>query len=343
MRKERSKSSGPLIVLAGDVGGTKTHLALCRLGRTRIELIRQKRSSSRSHRSLEAIGRLFLSQCKSYTIDAACIGVAGPVVDGRAQATNLPWKLDSRKLSSEWGIRHTVLLNDLEATAYGVGTLSRKSLKKINAGKAKRHGTIVVIAAGTGLGEGAMVWAGDRYRAVPSEGGHADFAPRNDLEIELLRYLQKRFGRVSYERILSGPGKLAVYQFLKERGYGVEPPWLARRMADGDASATVSMMALNRRSPLCVKALELFVSIYGAEAGNMALKFLPRGGVYVGGGIAPTILPKLTDGTFMKAFKQKGRFSRLLSQIPVNVILEHRTALFGAAHYARYLLENPKS
>lgn len=340
MRKKSLNSSNNRIILAGDAGGTKTNLALCRISRSRLEILYEKRISSKSHRSLEAIGKAFLSKYKKQHIDAACIGVAGPIVDGCAKATNLPWKLDARKLSHAWGIRRLELLNDLEATAYGIEMLPRKSLKRINAGRFQRHGNIVVIAAGTGLGEAAMIWDGTRYRAVATEGGHADFAPCNQLQIDLLLFLQKRFGHVSYERILSGPGKLAIYQFLKEQGYGTEPPWLARRLADGDASATVSAMALNRRSPLCVKALAMFASIYGAEAGNLALKYLARGGAYIGGGIAPTILPKLTDGVFMKAFKSKGRFTRLLSQVPVHIILEDRTALFGAARYAGLLLDS---
>ena len=195
------------------------------------------------------------------------------------------------------------------------------------------QGAIAVIAAGTGLGEAALMWNGRRYQAVASEGGHADFAPRNELEIELLRYLAKQFGHVSYERILSGPGKVSLYQFLRERRHGEEPPWLTALLAGGDPSPVISEMALNGRSELCAQALRLFVSIYGAEAGNLALKYLARGGVYVGGGIAPTILPLLQDGAFTRAFADKGRLSALLSDIPIRVILEERTALFGAAYY----------
>lgn len=318
------------MILAGDVGGTKTTLALFAKQGDRL-VPRERRSvPSRRSRSLEAILREFLRDHPA-KLRGVCLGVAGPVLEGRCQAVNLPWPVDARVLRRALGVKTVTLINDLEATAYGIQALPRTAFAVLNAGKAQPRGPIAVLAAGTGLGEAALVWNGTRYQAVASEGGHADFAPRNALEIELLRFLMKRFGHVSYERLLSGPGKTAVYQFLKETGRGREPAWLAERLAEGDPSPVISEMALTDRSALCVKALKLFASIYGAEAGNLALKHLARGGVYLGGGIAPTILPFLSDGTFMQAFAAKGRLSGLLSRIPVRVILDDRAALYGAA------------
>ena len=321
------------MILAGDVGGTKTHVGCLTADGGKLSLVAQESFPSGDYPGLEVIVERFLAAhpCR---VSSVCFGVAGPVEQGRCHTTNIPWVVDAQSLRRALGCKAAWLINDLEAMAYGLLTLPRSAFVTLNAGQARSHGTIAVIAAGTGLGEAALVWDGERYRAVASEGGHADFAPRNELQIELLRHLMKRFGRVSYERILSGPGKVSIYRFLKEAGYGKEPAWLATRLAQGDPSPVISEMALNGRSALCAKALALFVSVYGAEAGNLALKYLPHGGVYVGGGIAPTILPFLQDGTFLQAFSQKGRMSPLLSAMPVRVILEPRTPLFGAAHYA---------
>ena len=299
-------------------------------------MIAHRTLRSRDYPHLEAIVKEFLAD-QRVGPGRACFGVAGPIVDGHCAATNLPWRIDEHTVKRTVGLRSVTLLNDLEAMAYGIHTLPETAFALLNRGQAQRAGTIAVIAAGTGLGEAALVWGGRHYRAVASEGGHADFAPRNALEVELLRYLSKRFDHVSYERILSGPGKVNLYRFLKDTGRGREPAWLAARLAVKDPSPVISEMALNGRSRLCTSALDLFVSIYGAEAGNLALKFLARGGVYVGGGIAPTILPKLRDGTFLRAFTDKGRLAPLLSRLPVRVILEEKTALYGAASYAAHL------
>ena len=334
------------VILAGDIGGTKTHIGCFTAERGTLSLTAERSFPSGSFPGLEAIIERFLAGHPD-RVTSACFGVAGPVERGRCQATNIPWVVDAQSLQRALGCDAVWLINDLEAMAYGILTLPTSAFATLNTGQAQPHGTMAVIAAGTGLGEAALVWDGQHYHAVASEGGHTDFAPRNELEIELLRYLLKRFGRVSYERILSGPGKVSVYQFLKDTGHGEEPAWLTKRFAQGDPSPIISEMALNGRSGLCAKALELFVSIYGAEAGNLALKCLSRGGVYVGGGIAPTVLPLLQDGTFMQAFSDKGRMSSLLSRMPVRVILEPRAPLFGAAHYATMLFKpnqhGPKS
>ncbi len=325
------------MLLVGDIGGTKTHIALFAARGRRLVPTARRRFISRDYRGLAPILTEFLNEHR-VTIRAACFGVAGPVTDGRCEGANLPWVVDARVLRRLLKLKAVALINDLEATAYGIETLPASAFATLQTGRPQPRGTIAVIAAGTGLGEGALVWDGARYRAIPTEGGHADFAPRTEQEIRLLRHLAKKFGHVSYERVLSGPGKLELYRFLRDAGGAREPAWLAAALRKGDASAVVSEMALTRRSTVCVKALDLFVSLYGAEAGNLALKFLARGGVYVGGGIAPHILPKLKDGTFLRAFRDKGRLSPVVSRIPVRVMLDERAALYGAARYGSLLL-----
>jgi glucokinase len=230
------------------------------------------------------------------------------------------------------------LLNDLEAAAYGVFTLENDEFYTLNEGLMHDTGNKALIAAGTGLGQAILYDDGRHFRALPSEGGHADFAPRNELEIEFLRYLLARFGHVSYERVLSGPGLFNIYRFLKESRGMAEPPWLAERFAAGDdPAATISTAALAKQAEICCTALDSFVSIYGAEAGNMALRFKSVRGLYVGGGIAPKILQKLKDGTFMRSFLDKGRYTELLAAMPVQVVLNPKAGLRGAAYYAAFL------
>ena len=322
------------MILAGDVGGTNTRLALFSpAGRpgTPAELAIYP---SRRYRHLENIVRAFLAG-KPRRISAACFGVAGPVKAGVCQASNLAWRVDSRRLAGELGLERVGLVNDLEANAYGIETLGPEDFASLNAGEAEPGGNAALISAGTGLGEAGLHWEGDHYRPIASEGGHCDFAPRDELEMELLRRLRARFARVSYERVVSGPGLCNIYQFLRESGRGAEPGWLAERLKGGDPSAEISRTALERKSELCAKALDLFVAVYGSEAGNLALKFKATGGLYVGGGIAPKILPRLKSGGFMSAFAAKGRLSALLKAIPVRVILNDQAALRGAALLAQ--------
>lgn len=329
------------MILAGDVGGTKTNLACFALEGDKLIPVVQRSAPSADYPGLEAILHEFMRD-HDLSFTGACFGVAGPVVDGRLQATNLPWVVDVGSLQRTLKLEAVGLINDLEATAYGVETLPEEAFAVLHPGQSTPQGNRAVIAAGTGLGEAMLLWEGQRFRAVASEGGHADFAPRNPLEIELFRFLLGRFGRVSYERVLSGPGLVNIYRFLKETGQGEEPTWLTEQLAGGDAAAVISESALASRSDLCVKSLDLFVSIYGAEAGNLALKVMASGGVYVGGGIAPKVLQKLKNGTFINAFTDKGRLSPFLSQIPVRVILEERAALYGAAHYGLSLAAGSK-
>jgi len=325
------------VLLAGDVGGTKTALALFDRRDGALVLERETELSSREFPSLEDAVARFLASPRRLRIDAACFGVAGPVVDGRSVTTNLPWQIDEATLRARIPARRVRLLNDLEATGYGVLTLPPTALAPLQPG-ARRRGTVALIAAGTGLGEALLIWDGQRHLVVASEGGHADFAPRTDLEVELLRFLRKEFGRVSCERVLSGPGLFNIYRFLRDTGDVPEPSWLGDRIARGDPSAVVSEVGLAGAHPLCVQALDLFSAVYGAEAGNLALKALAVGGVYLGGGIAPKLSAKLADGAFVAAFCDKGRFAELMASIPVWLVLEPRAALLGAAHVARTLL-----
>ena len=320
------------MILAGDVGGTKVHLALYDFINGKLEYSRDERFPAKDYSGLEEIVKEFLG---AFTVTAACFGVPGPVRDGRLRLTNLPWTLDSRELSVSLGINHVFLINDLEANGYGVAELAADQIYTLSEGDASQIGNRALIAAGTGLGEGLLIWNGHSHTPYPSEGGHTDFAPRNEDEIDLLRFLKQKYsGRISQERIVSGPGLTNIYDFLREvRGID-EPVWLAERLAAEDPNAVITELALAAKSEICEKAMDMFVSAYGAEAGNLALKILSVGGLYVGGGIAPRILEKLKDGTFMKAFADKGRLSQLLVNMPVRVILESRTALMGAAAYA---------
>jgi glucokinase len=265
----------------------------------------------------------------------ACFGVAGPVKDGRSRITNLPWIIDARALAENLGVPTVELINDIEANAYGIGVLGPNDFAVLNKGNRAAEGNAAIIAAGTGLGEAGMYWDGRHHHPFACEGGHTDFGPRNETEVNLLRFLQKRFERVSYERIVSGPGLYIIYQFLRESGKEEEPMWLKEEIRPGDPAAAISAAALSQKSELCIRALDLFVSLYGAEAGNLALKAMASGGLFVGGGIGPKILKKLKDGTFIEAFLAKGRMRPLLEAMPVRVVLNEQTALLGAAHCAR--------
>jgi glucokinase len=323
-------------LLAGDVGGTKTVLALVDPGAGAFVVERQATLRSRDFPTFEAAVASFLSDGPPVRIEAACFGVAGPVVNGRATTTNLPWQLDEERLAAAIPAGRVRLLNDLVAMGEGMLALPAASFQTIHAGVA-RHGTMALIAAGTGLGEAALHWDGTRHVVLNSEGGHADFAPRTDLEVELLRFLRKDFGRVSYERVLSGPGLFNIYRFLRANGGAPEPRWLRNRIESGDPSAVVSEVGLAGEHPLCIQALEVFTSIYAAEAGNLALRVLAVGGVVIGGGIGPKIRAKLADDTFRRAFCDKGRLSTLTCSIPVRLALEPNAPLFGAARVAASL------
>ena len=321
------------MILAGDVGGTKVDLALYEFINGKLQYTRDKVFKAKNYPGLAVIVKEFLGNDQ---VTAACFGVPGPVRDGRLRLTNLPWTLDSRELSSGLGIEHVFLINDLEANGYGIAELTPEQIYTLSEGDSSQTGNRALIAAGTGLGQSLLIWNGHIHVPFPSEGGHADYAPRNEDEIDLLRFLKEKYnGRVSFERVVAGMGLTSIYQFLRDVRGMEEPAWLAEKIAQvSDPNSVITENALSAKSEICEKALDMFVSAYGAEAGNLALKVLSVGGLYVGGGIAPRIIEKLKDGTFIKAFTDKGRLSQLLINMPVRVILESRAALMGAAAYA---------
>ena len=324
------------MIIAGDIGGTKTNVALFEAEGPRVgrPVVQQSFPSGR-YDSLEDILGEFVAANAPARITRGCFGVAGPVVRGRAEGTNLAWTMSEEAIAASLGVRRVRLINDLEATAYGIGELSPEQLHTLNAGDGERDGHRGLIAAGTGLGMAAIFFDGAHYHPMPSEGGHIDFAPRDEREFEMLVYLKEKLGgRVSYERVLSGMGLYNIYSFLRDRGHFEEPAWLAEEIRAGDDAAAISRAALAGKSELADTALRMFVEIYGSMAGNLALMLKSTGGLYVGGGIAPKIMERLTDGTFMRHYGDKGRMSSLAMSIPVRVILDDKTALYGAARYA---------
>lgn len=353
------------MILAGDIGGTKTNLALYEWTAERTEPVRLESFHSRDYTSLEEILTEFLNPLtpaaatlesessgsegnpkgspaqEPIVLAAACFGIAGPVIDNHSQTTNLPWIVDGPTIAKQFVIPRVQLLNDLEATAYGILWLRPDELEVLNPGKPpKKRQALALIAAGTGLGEAILFWDGKSYRPMPSEGGHSDFAPNNDQEIELLRYLRAQYLHVSYERVLSGPGLHAIYEYLRDTKKN-EPTWLAEKVKAGNPAAEIAEAGLTGQAEIARQALDLFASIYGAEAGNLALKALSLDGVYIGGGIAPKLIKKLQDGTFMKAFTNKGRYKQLMTNMPVKVVMNQHAALLGAASVAGALSHAP--
>jgi len=321
--------------LAGDVGGTKTHLGLFSKNSGGRHPAVEAEFTSTEYPDIESIVNIFLSNVDT-SIDTAIFGVAGPVECGRARITNLPWIMDEDKISRTLNIPSVRLINDLEAIAYAVPFLGSPDLRVLNEGRIVIGGPIAVIAPGTGLGEAFLLWDGSEYRAHASEGGHADFAPRNVLEEELLQHLRKHYGHVSYERVCSGQGIYQIYRFLRDRNPDREPSWLKEIMMDErDPTPAIVNTAMDpiRSCDLCVEAINLFVSILGAEAGNTALKFLATGGVYIAGGISRRIVPFLENGRFLESFRHKGRMTDLVSRMPVYVIVYQKVALLGVACY----------
>src|ERR1017187_4025153 len=323
------------MILAGDVGGTKVHLALYNFAGGKLSQVRDDKVPSHEFASLEAVVESFLKPGEREQIAAACFGCPGPVRDGRLKLTNLAWTLDQRDLARSLAIEHIFLINDLEANGYGIPELAPESIVTLHEGDTSAVGHRGLIAAGTGLGEALLIWDGKTHRPIPSEGGHCDFAARTDREIALLEYLRRTLnGRVSWERVVSGIGIQNVYAYLRDVEKMEEPAFLRERMAAEDPNAVIGQCAEDGSSSLCSETMQVFASAYGAETGNIALKVLALGGMYLGGGIAPKILKTLDGGGFIQAFLDKGRLSPVLDSIPVRVILDDTCALLGAAAYA---------
>ncbi|HEY1658767.1 MAG TPA: glucokinase [Candidatus Sulfotelmatobacter sp.] len=319
------------MILAGDIGGTNARLAYFQAQNGDLRLLSESIFPSREFRDFGEIVCKFLKDSPTRP-QVACFGIAGPVRDGRVATSNLPWTIEQARLAQQIHLPATLLINDLEANAWGIGGLSSKDFTALHE-VPHAIGNQAVIAPGTGLGEAGLFWNGKRHEIFACEGGHADFAPQGELQIALLRFLAGRYGHVSYERVLSGPGLVNVYEFLQQQG-GHEPGNFGSDLAREDAAAAISRAALEGTNPLAEKALDLWISVYGAEAGNLALKTMATGGIFLGGGISPKILPKLTGPTFMDSFLQKGRLRPLLENIPVQVVTNDKAGLLGAARCA---------
>jgi glucokinase len=329
------------MILAGDVGGTKVHLALYCFVEGVLKEVRDEKFPAHAFGSLDEIVNKFLGAegdrpaTNPAEVLAACFGCPGPVREGRLKLTNLPWTLDVRDLSQALSVQHVFLINDLEANGYGIPELTEDKIYTLHRGDPDAEGHRGLIAAGTGLGEALLIWDGKQHRPIASEGGHCDYAPRTTREIKLLEYLHGQLkGRVSFERVVSGIGIKNVYAYLRDVEKLAEPQWLKARLATEDPNAVISECAEDGSSSICFETMKVFTAAYGAEAGNVALKVLATGGIYVGGGIAPKILKTLENGAFVQAFLDKGRLSPLVSSIPVRVILDDTCALMGAAAFA---------
>ena len=321
------------MILAGDIGGTNSRLAYFIVDGGNLQQVATEQFPSNQFASLREVVEKF-TQMHRCQIERAAFGVAGPVEDGVSRPPNLDWIVDSRKLAEELGLQRVGLINDLVANAHGILALNPDEFVTINEGQRDSSGNAALISAGTGLGEAGLHWEGDHYHPFASEGGHADFAPRNPVEMKMLSHAFQSHEHVSYEHFLSGPGLLNIYDFLSLSRTGPEPQWLQDEFEQADRAAVISKVGLENRDDVCARSLDMFISIYAAEAGNLALKVLATGGVYIGGGIAPKIIEKFKQPAFMDAFCAKGRMSSLMKSIPIKVIDNDRTALLGAAQVA---------
>jgi len=326
------------MILAGDVGGTKTSLALYSRAGNALRRRVARTFRSYDYPSLEAILEAFLAG--RGRIFLACIGVAGPVSGGRSRLTNLPWSVDAGAIRRACGARAACLINDLQALAFAVPFLPQNRFATIRKGEPEPDGVVAVAAAGTGFGQAALVRSGGAFLPLASEGGHVDYAPRDEREASLMLHLRKKYGRVSAERVVSGPGLFAVYRFLREAEGRGETPAVEERLAAEDPPRVIVSSALAGRSATCGEALRFFCRIFGAAAGNLALQYNASGGVVLGGGLSPAILPALSKGEFLEAFLDKGRFRGFLEKVPVKVILDESAALLGAARFAIASLRN---
>jgi len=331
-KKELSKEINPATILAGDTGGTKTNMALYRSDDKGLTLLREKRYASHDYSSLTDI---VLDFCGKNMPDRYCSAVAGPVLKGKSHLTNLNWQLDSEEMGQTLKIP-VCFINDLEATAYGLAGLEEDKRMVLAEGEPGAVGNIAIIAPGTGLGEAGLYWDGQRYHPFATEGGHSDFAPRNETDIELYRYLQQQFGHVSWERVVSGMGIKTLYHFLTDARKEPVPDWLAERMQKEDPAAVISEVAIRHEDPVCAEAMDLFVRYLATESASLVLKLMATGGLYIAGGIPPKILPLLQHKNWEENFDNNGRMHDLSEKVPVYVVLNDKMALMGAAYYGAY-------
>ena len=321
------------MILAGDIGGTNARLAYFQPQNGHLRLVSEQTYPSREHSEFGEIVSQFVDASGTRP-EAACFGIAGPVRNGRVETSNLPWVIEQSRLAKQIHLPATLLINDLEASAWGIGALENSDLVPLNRVSGPPLGNQGVIAPGTGLGEAGLFWDGNRHHVFACEGGHTDFGPQGDLQIELVRFLQSRFGHVSYERVLSGPGLVNVYEFLRDTGCGKESPAFAAALKKSDPAAVISRAALDGVDALAEKALDLWIAVYGAEAANLALKVMATGGIFLAGGISPKILAKLKGPLFMQSFLEKGRMRPLVESMPVHVVINEKAGLLGAARCA---------
>src|SRR5438270_1388423 len=321
------------MILAGEIGATRTRLAAFEKDGSRLKLVVEKNYSSHEHAGLSEIIADFIKS-EGIAVHQACFGVAGPVRRGRSKISNLTWTIDSRDLAKQLKVDTVGMINDLEAFAYGIDGLESKDFVTLNEGSEDAEGNRAVISARTGLGVAGLYWDGFRHHPFGCEGGHSDFAPRNELEMTLLMYLQKKYGRISCERLLSGPGIKNIYDFLRDTKKVEEPAWLKDQMAAApDPPALISQLAAEGKAPICERTMSIFVSIYGAETGNVALNFMSTGGIYIGGSVAAKNVARMKEPVFMQSFLDKGRLTPLMKEIPVSIVLNDDSGLIGAARY----------
>jgi len=321
------------MILAGEIGATRTRMAAFEIEASRLKLVVEKHYPSHERGGLAEIITEFITS-EGIAVHAACFGVAGPVRRGRSKISNLTWVIDSRDLAKQLKLESVGMINDLEAYAYGIDGLDSKDFVTLNAGSDDAEGNRAVISARTGLGVAGLYWDGFRHHPFGCEGGHSDFAPRNELEMTLLMYLQKKYGRISCERLLSGPGIKNIYDFLRDTKMAEEPAWLKDQMAAAaDPPALISQLAAEGKAPICDQTMSIFVSIYGAETGNVALNFMSTGGIYIGGSVAAKNVSRMKDKVFMQSFLDKGRLTPLLKEMPVTIVLNDDSGLIGAARY----------
>jgi glucokinase len=327
--KEKKATEKSCMVLAGDVGATKTNLALMRAEGDHQAIYKEAQYKSQQYKSFNEMADHFLDDLP--LPESVCIGVAGPVMNNKAKLTNLLWEIDGNEIAGQMGVEKVELLNDLEATAYGLVMLKQKDIKVIHAGAHAAVGNAALIAHGTGLGEAGLFWDGNYYHPFATEGGHTDFAARTDFDFELFTYLQKKFDHVSWERVVSGPGIASIYQFLRDVKNSEEPGWLKDKFNNGDMAAVISQQAA--QSEICKETMQHFIRYLAAESANLVLKFKATGGLYIGGGIAPQIVSLLNNHSFVASFCNSGRLNYLLEMVPIKIILNPKTALLGAAYY----------
>jgi glucokinase len=327
-----------IIVLAGDLGGTKTNLSFFRATDAGLEPLESKRYASDDYKSCIDVLKQFLTDTKQSAVDRICLGVAGPVLNGKVELTNIGWSLDTEEMKRELMVQKVAMINDLEATAYGLAALRPEDFISVHPGRLADNGNMAIIAPGTGLGEGGLYWSGEHHYPFPTEGGHTGFAPRTETDIALLKALQKKYGVVSYEKVVAGPAIFDIYSFLREQKQYKEPAWLAKAISDPEeAPAAISTAAIEQKDNLCVDTMEYFVRYLAHESANLVMKIKATGGLFLGGGVPPKIAPLLQHKSFYEHYLDCDRMQHLLETVPIRIIKNDKSGLLGAGYYGAYI------